>query len=163
MGNSALKNIHEFTDKAKVGWKTACKDPKSPFANLQGVETFEKGDEKSHVEIKIPQDARGVTRDFFEIFLDEPTPSTNILGKNKKCRVTVDNDVIPAVVTCEEREMEVKQSEEKVKVPVRRREQKKGRVVVPWKVLPESSDSVYMNINGLYVMYTKTNELKISY
>ena len=150
-----VKTTNKITDKAKVGWKTACKDPTSPFANLQGVETFEKGDEKSHIEIKIPQDARGVTRDFFEIFLDEPTPSTNVLGKNKKCRVTVSNDVIPAVVTCEEKEMEVKQSEEKVNVPVRRKEQSKGKVVVPWKVLPESSDSVYMNINGAFIKYKK--------
>ena len=137
-----------FTDKVKVGWKTVCKDSTSPFANLRGVETFEKGEEKSHVEIKIPQDARGVTRDFFEITLDDPATTTTVIGKIKKCRVTVDNDVIPAVVSVEEKVMEVKQSEEKVKVPVRRSEQKKGKVVVPWKVLPKSSDSVYMNING---------------
>merc|ERR1712096_220725 len=39
-------------------------------------------------------------------------------------------------------------SDEKVTIPIERSEQMAGKVVVPWKIQPESSDSVYMNIGG---------------
>ena len=136
------------TDKVKVEWKTVCNDPNSPFVNISGVETFEEDENESHIEIKIPQEARNVTKDNFDIVLSDPKPSTSVVDKNNKCSVTVDNDVIEAVLQMTKGEVEAKQSDEKVVVPVERTEQMKGKVTVPWKIQPESSDSVYMNIGG---------------
>ena len=131
-----------------MAWKTVCKDDNSPFANLSGVETFEDGEDESNIEIKIPQDPRDVTKDAFDVILGDPRPSTAVVDKNNKCSVTVENDVIPAIVNLEKDEIEVVQSEGKVELAVKRSEQKKGKIVVPWKVLPKSADSVYANITG---------------
>ena len=137
----------------KVAWTTVCKDQNSPFANLSGVETFEKGEEESNIEIKIPQDPRDVTKDKFDVILGDPKPSTSIVDKNNKCSVTVENDVIPAVVSLDEEQVEVTQSDKTVELHVVRSVQKKGKIVVPWKILPESPDSVYLNISGLLLCF----------
>ena len=129
-----------------------CKDSSSPFADLSGTETFEKGEEESNIEIKIPQDPRDVTKDKFDVILGDPKPSTSQVPKKNKCNVTVENDVIPSVINIDLDELEVVQSEGSFEVPVRRSEQKKGKVVVPWKVVPKSSDSVYANIAGLFIL-----------
>ena len=60
----------------------------------------------------------------------------------------MDNDVIPAVVAMKKSEVEVQQGEGRLKLEVKRSKQKKGDVTVPWKVVPQSNDSVYMNISG---------------
>ena len=124
------------------------KDPDSPFAGLSGVETFDEGEEESHIEIDVPQDPRDVTKDSFDIVLSDPKPSTSVVEKNNKCQVTVDNDVIEAVVNLDKDEVDAKQSDGKIELTVRRSEQLQGNVVVPWKVLPSSSDSVYTNLSG---------------
>ena len=113
------------------------------------METFEEGEEKSTIEIAIPQDPRGIVRDTFSLILLNPTTSTAVVGTNHSCNVTINNDVIPAVVSldCDD-ELTVTQSDGVARVTVVREEQKKGRVVVPWKVLPRSFDSVYVNISG---------------
>ena len=131
-------------------WKSECREENSPFSNLGGVETFEEGEEKSTIEIAIPQDPRGIVRDTFSLILLNPTTSTAVVGTNHQCNVNINNDVIPAVVSldCDD-ELTVTQSDGVARVTVVREEQMKGRVVVPWKVLPRSFDSVYVNISGL--------------
>ena len=125
-----------------------CSSEDNPFYNLSGTETFKDGEEDSTIEIKIPQDTRDVTKDNFDVILSEPRPSTSIVDKNNKCQVVVENDVIPAVVSLESDEVEAKQSDGKIELVVARTEQLGGKVVVPWKVLPTSSDSVYVNMGG---------------
>ena len=139
-----------FSDKVKVAWKVVSKDPNSPFAGITGVETFDEGEEESHIEIDIPQDPRDVRSDAFDVILSDPKPSTSVVDQNNKCSVTVDNDVIEAVVNLDKDEVGVKQSDGKVELLVVRSEQLQGNVVVPWKVLPSSSDSVYTNLSGFY-------------
>lgn len=62
--------------------------------------------------------------------------------------MTVTNDVIPSVINLMVDEASANQSQGKIELPIRRSEQLKGKVVVPWKVLPGSSDSVYTNLTG---------------
>ena len=131
-----------------MAWKVVSKDADSPFAGLSGVETFDKGEKESHIEIDVPQDPRDVTKDNFDIVLSDPKPSTSVVDKNNKCQVTVDNDVIEAVVNLDKDEIDAKQSDGKIELTLRRSEQLQGNVVVPWKVLPSSSDSVYTNLSG---------------
>ena len=131
-----------------MAWKVVSKDADSPFSGLSGVETFDKGEKESHIEIDVPQDPRDVTKDNFDIVLSDPKPSTSVVDKNNKCQVTVDNDVIEAVVNLDKDEVDAKQSDGKIELTVRRSEQLQGNVVVPWKVLPSSSDSVYTNLSG---------------
>ena len=137
-----------MTDKVKVPWRTVCKDETSPFANLSGIETFEDGEEESNIHINIPQDPRDQTQDKFEVVLGEPKPSTSIVDKNNKCSVKIMNDVIPAVLSLKRDKVEVLQSKGKVEIPLRRTEQKKGDILAPWKIIPQSADSVYANIAG---------------
>ena len=136
------------TDKVKVEWKTVCNDPNSPFANISGVETFEEDENESHIEIKIPQEARNVTKDNFDIVLSDPKPSTSVVDKNNKCSVTVDNDVIEAVISLAEDSIKANQTDAKVDLLLRREKEHKGRINVPWKAIPQSSDSVYANLTG---------------
>ena len=125
-----------------------CKDSGSPFADLSGTETFEKGEEESNIEIRIPQEPRDVQYDMFDVILDYCKPMTSQVDKNNKCLVTIENDVIPAVVNLEVGELSVVQSDREVELPVSRSDQLKGEIVVPWKVLPKSADSIYANIYG---------------
>ena len=125
-----------------------CKDSSSPFADLSGTETFEKGEEESNIEIKIPQELRDVQYDMFDLILDYCKPMTSQVDKNNKCLVTIENDVIPAVVNLEVGELSVVQSDREVELPVSRSDQLKGEIVVPWKVVPKSADSIYANIYG---------------
>ena len=125
-----------------------CKDSGSPFADLSGTETFEKGEEESNIEIRIPQEPRDVQYDMFDVILDNCKPMTSQVDKNNKCLVTIENDVIPAVVNLEVGELSVVQSDREVELPVSRSDQLKGEIVVPWKVLPKSADSIYANIYG---------------
>ena len=113
------------------------------------METFEEGEEESTIEIKIPQDPRDVQYDMFDVILEDPRPMTSQVDKNNKCLVTIENDVIPAVVDLETEELSVVQSQGCVELPVRRKDQMKGEIVVPWKVVPKSPDSIYANIYGL--------------
>ena len=132
-----------------MAWKTVCSSEDNPFHGLSGIETFKDNEEDSTIEIKIPQDTRDVTKDQFDVVLGEPRPSTATVDKNNKCQVVVENDLIPAIVTLESDELEAKQSDGKIELVVARTEQLGGKVVVPWKVLPTSSDSVYVNIGGI--------------
>ena len=132
----------------KVPWRTVCKDETSPFANLSGIETFEDGEEESNIHINIPQDPRDQSQDKFEVVLGDPKPSTSIVDPKNKCSITVENDVISALINVEKDEIEALQSEKNVFIPLSRTKQQKGKILVPWKVLPKSSDSVYANIDG---------------
>ena len=112
------------------------------------METFEKGDEESTIKIKIPQDPRGLIEDRFDVILLDPKPATSIIRGNSRCSVTIENDVIPAVISLLDDDVEILQSHGSIKIPVVRSKQSKGEIVVPWKVLPGSFDSVYVNITG---------------
>ena len=94
------------------------------------------------------QDPRPVLKDNFKIILMKPKPSSSIIDADCSCDVTVVNDITPAVVEMLEEEVKVKQSDGELSLHVLRSEEMKGRVVVPWKILPESEDSVYMNVTG---------------
>ena len=132
----------------KVEWKTVCKDDNSPFANISGVETFEEDEEESNIEIKIPQDARDVTKDVFDVILIDPKSPTATVKKNNKCVVSVQNDVVQSLISLDEDEVKAQQTDGKVQLTLSRSDQTTGKVVVPWKVLPDSPDSVYANIGG---------------
>ena len=46
---------------------------------------------------------------------------------------------------------EVNQDEGVVKMNVERKKQKKGKILVPWKLLPQVEDSIYTDMKGKYV------------
>ena len=142
--------------KVKVGWKIFVEDDEfSPFLELGGSETFKDDESESHIHVKIPQDPRATPRDCFRVRLMKPKPSTCVVDEAKNaCDVTVVNNVIAAVVELGEASAEVRQSDEKLKLPLCRSGEMRGKVTVPWKMVPESSDSVYMNVTGLWLMFS---------
>ena len=49
-----------------------------------------------------------------------------------------------------ETEVEASQSQGTVKLTVKRKEQTKGKIAIPWKIVPETADSVYVDVKGIY-------------
>jgi len=76
-----------------VPWKTASSDPSSPYANLSGIETFENGDEVSHIKIPLPQQPRDLDEDAFNITLAQPKSAEAVLGEIGQCAVKIANDI----------------------------------------------------------------------
>ena len=70
-------------------WKVKCRDPKSPYANLSGVETFCDGEETSHIHITVPQEPRDVTKDKFDVILEEPRPPVAMVARSNRFAVFV--------------------------------------------------------------------------
>lgn len=91
--NSYLKFIVRPTGKVRVPWKTVCLDSESPFANYSGIETFEDGDEKSHITMKIPQYPREENVDRFDVVLSPPKSVESVLGDTTSCSVAIENDI----------------------------------------------------------------------
>ena len=115
------------------------------------METFEEDEDESNIEIKIPQEARDITKDVFDVILIDPKSPTATVKKNNKCVVQVQNDVVQSLISMDDDEVGAKQTDGKVELKLTRSDGTKGKVVVPWKVLPDSPDSVYANIGGSHL------------
>ena len=85
----------------------------------------------------------------FDVILVDPKSPTATVKKNNKCVVSVTNDVVQSLVSMDDDEVGANQTDGKVELKLTRSDGTKGKVVVPWKVLPDSPDSVYANIGGI--------------
>jgi hypothetical protein len=135
--------------KVEVHWQTVT-DDSSPFSNLRGVETFEDGEDASHIVVAIPEVPSYNEEDCFAIQLLQPKEESTVLANPPldKLSVVVQNDIARPVVDLESTEMEVDQSEGKLELEVKRSKQKKGKVSIPWKLKPETEDSIYTGMKG---------------
>ena len=113
----------------------------SPLNNVAGVVTFESGETAGSIRIPIPQESFSDVKDLEKL-------SVALEHCDALLPVVVHYDVIAAIVELDREQFEVQQSEGKLKLNVKRTKQKKGKLIVPWKIQPKSSDSVYMNISG---------------
>ena len=134
--------------KVRVPWKVLVEDENSPFLEVGGSETFKDGEEESHIEIKIPQKPRDTIKDQFKIILLKPKPASCVIDESKPCHVTINNNITPAEVNLKERSLDVRQSDKRFPLTIVRSREMKGKFTVPWKLVPESTDSVYMNISS---------------
>ena len=163
-----------FTDikfvegKIKVPWRIICESESSPFIGLSGVETFEDGEKDSNIEIKIPQLPRDTKQDIFDIVLSSPSSSTVQTDQSERCSVVVKNNIgefikklsknflniqtlfllANARLSFAETSRVVNQSEGKLQLRVLREDQLRNEIILPWKVVPQSPDSVYVGIRG---------------
>lgn len=133
-----------------MAWKSAAVDDVTPtsYAGLSGVETFSPGEEVSHITIKLDQRPNELVQQNFVIHLTQPKSVYATLDDVTACDVTLVHDVALAQVDFGSERIEAKQSEGEVRVPVERSCQPQGVVRVPWRLAPESNDSVYYDVTG---------------
>lgn len=74
-------------------WKSNSGNIESPYDNLSGIETFEDGDDVSHIKIKLPQQPREASEEQFAITLSPPKSTEAVLGDIDVCQVNVKNDI----------------------------------------------------------------------
>nr|XP_018671881.1 G-protein coupled receptor 98-like isoform X2 [Ciona intestinalis] len=147
--------------KVRVPWKTTSTTPSSPYDGLSGLETFEGGEGVSHIEVKLPQSPRDDQVDEFNVVIGQPKNRETILGDVIMCKVTVENDIASGLIELDQRSLEATQSNGKVDLIVRRRHRTTGRVVVPWRVVPQTNDSVYVGLVDEVTMADGSDEAVI--
>ena len=109
--------------------------------------------------------------DEFSVTLVQPKISDAVLGEKSSCVVNVNNDIgkccwlrdfhgkvdtkrcaghfaAPGLITFDQPSHKVLQSKGKLPMKVSRLQSSDGRVIVPWKVVPDSPDSVYVGLVG---------------
>ena len=130
-----------FTDKMKAAWKVVPVKGNSPFNNLAGVTSFESGETAGKITMKIPQES-------FSDSKDEEKFSVSLEYCDALLPVVVYYDVVAAVVELDREQINVVQSEKEVELKILRSNEMRGKINIPWKVLPQTPDSVYANISG---------------
>ena len=82
-----------LSGKVTVPWKTLTSDDDSPYANLSGIETFNDGENISHIQINLPESPMNAEQHTFDIVLATPKEISSKLGDIPKRSVTVVNDI----------------------------------------------------------------------
>lgn len=153
-----LKRSFYTEGKVKVGWRTITESSDSPFANLSGVETFEDGEKESNIEIAIKQLPRDSKQDSFDVVLSPPSTTTVSIDESERCSVVVKNNIANARLSFAQASHEVEQSEGKLQLKVNRDDQLRGEIILPWKVVPQSPDSVYVGMRGETILKDGSDE-----
>ena len=109
-----------------VPWSTQSEMPY--FNDLKGLETFTNGEEDSTIEIEMPKLPHENDIVEFTVKLGEPT-GISVLSDDVVCKVNVTLDVLFGLFGFENEEIKTKQSEESLKIPVKRVGSSEGKVV----------------------------------
>ena len=133
----------------KVGWSTSCPES-SPYFNLSGTETFEDGDGVSHIKMELPELPQASETDTFTVVLSARNLERNLckLGSIFERPVEIKNDVSYPVIELSSNDKTINQTDGTVDFLILRKKQSKGRIIVPWKLLPEDGDSIYSGVKG---------------
>ena len=80
--------------KVVVPWTVSSHTINSPYQKLQGQETFEDGEGKSHIEIDVVQLPRNAVVDKLAVQLGKPRSANAVVDDvMSRCDVTINNDI----------------------------------------------------------------------
>lgn len=85
--------ISMTTGRVRVPWSTKTESDASYYNELSGIEIFNDGEKKSHLEIKLSKVPTEVEKETFQIVLNQPKSHDAKLGDIKACTVVVHNDI----------------------------------------------------------------------
>ena len=109
-----------------VPWFT--ESSSNALQNMKGVEMFRDGEEESHIEVELPQQAQDEDSASFIIKLHDPTGAAK-LGETPTCTVNVVFDVKSGIVGFTSKAaIKVKQSANNLSIPVARSGSKQGKI-----------------------------------
>lgn len=129
-------------------WVTETADQNSPYNGLTGVETFENGDKTSTIKVPLAKVPSHLDREAFKVILGHPKTQDAMLGDNSECMVNIENDIEPALIKFKSPTQEAMQSSGRAHVPIERTQRFIGRVIIPWKVVPQDPESPYVGLVG---------------
>jgi len=146
----------------EVKWSTSCAET-SPYFNLSGVETFEDGDGVSHIKIDLPDLPQSQEVDNFTIVLHPVKGDLCKLGAIAERPVEITNDIESPTIDLEfDADDEIDQTEGIVKFKIKRRNQTKGKFVIPWRLKQQQSiDSMYNFMKGEIPMEDGEDEAEL--
>ncbi|XP_077973499.1 uncharacterized protein LOC120348632 isoform X2 [Styela clava] len=138
--------------RVRVPWTTKTDTDASYYADLNGVEVFENGEKKSHIEVQLSKVPSETDTDTFQIVLNEPRSPDAKLGDIQCCTIVIHNDIELPLVTFGDQEHKASQSESRTYITIKRIRHPTGRVIVPWKLVPDDPESPYAGIVGETVL-----------
>ena len=59
--------------------------------------------------------------------------------------------IAPATINLKSTVEEIDQTKGILKLKIKRKDQKRGRIVIPWRLKPDSPDSVYVDVKGTQI------------